>query len=153
MSEAPIDYTLADLGDRIAFLFPGFADAPSELDDEGLRLELIGAEHPTEDDPDSPARVHASMHLVVANQVLGDTPPEVWPTLQRIVAKGYTRHDAIHMVAVGVSNTIYHAMKGTPQAPQVYLDYLASLPAQAVRHRPARTSRTGGGAPARRKRR
>lgn len=151
MTEAPIDYTLADLADRVAFLFPAYDGDLGELDDEGLRLELIQSEHPTTDEEDNAQRVHGSMHLVVANQVLGDLPPQVWPALQRIIAKGYTRHDAIHMVAVGVSNSLFHAMKGTPQRPEVYLNYLASLPTQAVRHPPAKNSRTGG-TPSRRKR-
>ena len=89
-------------------------------------------------------RAHTSMHLIVANQVLGDTPPEVWPTLQRIMARGYTRHDAIHMVATGMSKLVAEAMQGRPQRPELYLEYLAGLPGLAVRHRPQPTSRTGG---------
>ncbi len=152
MTEAPIDHSLPDLAERVAFLFPDFVGEAEQLDDETVRLELIEAEHPTEREADNSHRVHTSMHLVVANQVLGNVPAQVWPALRRIVAKGYSRHDAIHMVAVGVSNTISQAMKGTPQAPEVYLNYLASLPAQSVRHPPAKTSRTGG-APSKRRRR
>ncbi|MFN0030415.1 MAG: DUF1841 family protein [Acidimicrobiales bacterium] len=175
MTEAPIDRTLADLAERIAFLFPHYEpgdeaagdvgdpggpeelDGFEELDDEPARLALVEAEHQAElahTTEIGAANVHVSMHLVVANQVLADNPPEVWPALQRIVAKGYTRHDALHMVAAGMADVLRSAMGGRPAPPEVYLRYLASLPTQAVRNRPAPTSRTGVGpkAPKRKRR-
>ncbi len=162
--EAPIDRTLADLAERVAFLFPqlmpeadnaagaGGLDTFNELDDEPTRLALVEQEHREElaQAAGGPvgANVHVSMHLVVANQVLADNPPEVWPTLQRIVAKGFTRHDALHMVAAGMADVIRSAVSGRPAPPEVYLRYLAGLPTQSVRNRPAPTSRTGGGSKA-----
>jgi Domain of unknown function (DUF1841) len=166
VTEAPINRTLPDLAERIAFLFPAFESrlnkvaaseatvdlgAVDELDDEPTRLALVEQEHrkelaEAEDGPVGAANVHVSMHLVVANQVLADNPPEVWPTLQRIVSRGYTRHDALHMVAAGMADVIRSAVAGRPAPPEVYLRYLASLPDHSVRNRPAPTSRTGGGA-------
>jgi hypothetical protein len=73
--------------------------------------------------------------------------------LQRVAAKGYTRHDALHMVAAGMSNVLFNTLKGRPAKPDAYLRYLASLPEQSVRPKPAPTSRTGGGPSSRRKRR
>lgn len=153
-AEAPILRSLPDLADRIEFLFPGFDGELDQLDDENFRLQLITVEHPPESGSEpgsggnvkaeSAWRAHTSMHLIIANQVLGDTPPQVWPTLQRITAKGYTRHDAIHMVATGMSKLVAEAMQGRPQRPEIYLQYLAGLPGLAVRHRPQPTSRTGG---------
>lgn len=160
MTEAPIDRTLADLAARISFLFPDLqpgsngpegANGVDELEDEPARLALIEREHAQEvahavpAGPAGAANVHVSMHLVVANQVLADNPPEVWATLQRIVTKGYTRHDALHMVAAGMADVIRSAVSGRPAPPEVYLRYLAGLPAQSVRNRPAPTSRTSSG--------
>lgn len=154
MTEAPIDHALADLAERVAFLFPGYDERIDDIEDEGSRLLPIEAEHPRgEDQPEDAWRMHTSLHLVVANQVLGNNPPEVWPALQRIVAKGYTRHDALHMVAAGMSEVLYHAMRGQPQAPEVYERYLEGLPKHSVRNAPAPTSRTGGGPNARRRKR
>ena len=154
MPDAPIKPDLPDLADRLAFLFPGLdpelldSDDPEapDLDDELARLTLIEAEHDRTGElaEEERFRLHTSLHLIVANQVLTDDPPQAWPTLQRIVAKGYTRHEALHMVATGMSNALFHAMKGQPQPPEVYLRYLAGLPEQAARPRPKPTSRTGG---------
>lgn len=160
-SEAPIDRTLDDLADRIALLFPGFDGDPEDLDDEDVRLELIREEHRTAHAPppsEDGERMHHSLHLIVANQVLADNPPQAWAAIERVTRKGYTRHEALHMVAAGMSDVLYHAMQNRPQPPEVYLRYLDSLPRTAVRNRPAPTSRTGGatgkpGARGRRKRR
>lgn len=159
MPDAPIKPELPDLAERLAFLFPeadlsdvdlSDPDALADLDDEHTRLGFIEAEHPRTGDleEDERFRLHTSLHLIVANQVLTDDPPQAWPTLQRIVAKGYTRHEALHMVATGMSEALFHAMQGRPQPPEVYLNYLAGLPGQATRPKPRPTSRTGG-APAR----
>lgn len=171
VTEAPIDRTLADLAERISFLFPHFASGSDgagdldtldgvrvldELDHEPTRLALVEQEHEQELAQAAQigaANVHVSMHLVVANQVLAHNPPEVWPTLQRIVTKGYTRHDALHMVAAGMADVIRSAMSGQPAPPEVYLRYLAGLPDQSVRNRPAPTSRTGGTAKASKRKR
>ncbi len=155
MPDAPINPELPDLAERLAFLFPEAdlsavdltdPDALADLDDEHTRLGFIEAEHPRTGDlaEDERFRLHTSLHLIVANQVLTDDPAEAWPTLQRIMAKGYTRHEALHMVATGMSNALFHAMQGRPQPPEVYLDYLAGLPEHATRPRPRPTSRTGG---------
>lgn len=147
-TEAPIDRTLGDLADRIAVLFPGFSGDPDELDDEDTRLELIRAEHQTAHAPpptEDGERMHHSLHLIVANQVLAGNPPQAWDAVERITRKGYTRHEALHMVAAGMSDVLRSAMQGRPQPPQLYLSYLDSLPQTAVRNRPAPTSRTGGG--------
>ncbi len=163
--DAPIKPELPDLVERLAFLFPEVdlsavdptdPEARASLDDEHTRLGFIEAEHPRTDElaDDERFRLHTSLHLIVANQVLTDDPPQAWPTLQRIVAKGYTRHEALHMVATGMSNALFHAMQGRPQPPGIYLDYLAGLPEQASRPRPRPTSRTGGPpTPPRRRRR
>ncbi len=160
-TEAPIDRTLDDLADRIALLFPGFSGDPEDLDDEDARLELIRAEHATAHAPpptEDGERMHHSLHLIVANQVLAGNPPQAWDAIQRVTRKGYNRHEALHMVAAGMSDVLASAMRGRPQPPELYLAYLDSLPQTAVRNRPAPTTRTGGtsgkpGARGRRKRR
>ncbi len=80
--------------------------------DEDDRRVLIRAEHPDLADavdadvdeiapdgaPMSP-RLHLAMHELVASQLWRDDPPEVWLTAERIVAAGYERHEALHMLA------------------------------------------------------
>lgn len=148
VTESPIDHTVRDLAQRVELLFPGFPGPPEQLEEEDARLRLIEEQHRGVRDAavtEEARRMHTSMHLVVANQILAGNPRESWETLQRIVSKGYTRHDAVHMVAAGMSDVFAAIVKGQPQSPEVYLRYLAGLPEQSVRKAPAQTSRTSAG--------
>jgi hypothetical protein len=80
---------------------------------EALHSELEAALDSDEEvfadgEPFSP-RLHIAMHQVVANQLLADNPPEVWPTVQRLGDLGYDWHNIAHMIATLVTDDVYGA--------------------------------------------
>src|SRR5216117_3462849 len=79
------------------------------------------------------ARLHATIHVVVENQVaLGDEIP-VRRTLERLRAEGLDRHHAVHAVGSVLAKRIYELLKeglptGDPNEP--YWAELESLTAE-----------------------
>lgn len=56
------------------------------------------------------ATLHAAIHTVVENQLaLGD--PEVRETLDRLLADGLDRHDALHAIGSVLSEQLFGAMQ------------------------------------------
>jgi hypothetical protein len=116
-------------GDRRSWAVPSGHGTYRGLDlelldpaDEDERTFLIEAQHPEFEDalcndeevvvggePFSP-RLHITLHLVVASQLLAGHPPETWQTVQRLAALGYDWHNIMHMIARVVSDDIYAAM-------------------------------------------
>ena len=82
-------------------------------------------------------RLHATIHVIVENQVaLGDEIP-VRRTLERLRAEGLDRHDAVHAVGSVVAKRIYELLKeglptGDPNEP--YWAELENLTAEGWRH-------------------
>jgi len=75
--------------------------------DESERIQLVQDYHRRARVRLPNARVHASMHIVVENQIaLGDEVP-VRRTVQRLMAEGLDRHEAIHAVAFVLSGIIF----------------------------------------------
>lgn len=70
-------------------------------------------------------RLHLAMHEVVANQLWNDDPPEVWETAQRLLARGYERHEILHMLASAMSAQIWSALH--EQQPYDHADHVAAL--------------------------
>ena len=110
-----------------------------EPDDEDQLTLLVEAQHPEmadalaagdddvigdKDEPINP-RLHIAMHLIVANQLLGDDPVETWQTVQRLSRLGYDWHNIMHMIAAVVSDDIYTAM--TQREPFDAADYARRL--------------------------
>jgi hypothetical protein len=56
-------------------------------------------------------RLHASMHVIVENQLAAGDPPEVRATLERLLEGGCNRHEAIHALASVVAEDIFRALK------------------------------------------
>jgi len=73
--------------------------------------------------------LHLQMHLVVANQLWDDTPPETWDTAKRLTADGYERHEVLHMLASVISADIFDALRGRAPDAGWTLERLAALPA------------------------
>ena len=40
-------------------------------------------------------RLHITLHEIVANQLWGDEPPEMWHTAKHLVVVGYERHEIL----------------------------------------------------------
>jgi hypothetical protein len=93
---------------------------PAEEDERHL---LIVAEHPEYrgvlDDPMSDElveggnpRLHVALHLVIANQLWDDTPPEVWQAARRLVSRGHDRHAILHALAHELTYELYPVLSG-----------------------------------------
>jgi hypothetical protein len=109
--------------------------------DEDERTFLIEAQHAEFQDalasdeemivsgePFSP-RLHITLHLIVASQLLADDPPETWHTVQRLARLGYDWHNITHLIAAVVSDDLYLMMKERrPFDPGSYARRLSKLP-------------------------
>src|SRR5437868_12476433 len=101
----------------MAFAIPLIADPDEEtrwLDptDPDERALLIRAAHPEldpaaetvqVDDGEINPRLHLTIHEIVANQIIDETPPEVWATAQRLRRLGYGRHEILHMLGAAMT--------------------------------------------------
>jgi len=89
---------------------PEVAPAPQEwlAADEMERLLLIEGYHRDArvDLPKAQRRLHASIHVVVENQLAANDEPVV-RALGRLMKEGLSRHDAVHAIGCAVSETIY----------------------------------------------
>ena len=100
---------------------------------EALHSELAEALRSDEEvfadgEPFSP-RLHIAMHQIVANQLLADAPPEVWPTVQRLGDLGYDWHNIMHMIAALVTDDVYGAISERRRFdPADYARRLSELP-------------------------
>jgi hypothetical protein len=77
--------------------------------DEKLRIracEEAHAEPPTWHPPIKSPTLHAGVHVVVENQLALGQPPQVRTALERLVAQGLNRHEAIHEIGRLVSEVI-----------------------------------------------
>jgi hypothetical protein len=141
---------------RLEWLFPD-AD-PDERRDLSL-AELIEHEHPelvaaiadgrelvrVADGHEISPGMHLAVHEIVAEQILGDDPREMWVTAVRLGNQGYDRHEILHMLASTVSHQVFGMLgKSRPYDHARHLEELAALPAtwEAARdvHRPAASS-------------
>lgn len=61
--------------------------------------------------------LHASMHVIVENQVAAGDALPVAKTLDRLLAEGLDRHDAVHAIASVISEHMWKLLKqGLPVA-------------------------------------
>lgn len=79
--------------------------------DEQTRLDLVGEYHRRAGDRLPNLRLHATLHVVVENQ-LAEGVPEVTAALGRLMDEGLDRHDAIHAVGSVLAKRLYDALQG-----------------------------------------
>lgn len=80
--------------------------------DESERILLAEGYHRDAriDLPKTARRLHASIHVVVENQLaLNDEP--VVRALARLMKEGLSRHDAVHAIGTAVAEEIYDLLK------------------------------------------
>lgn len=95
--------------------------------DEDERMQLVLDYHARAGVELPNARVHATMHAIVENQVaLGDETP-VRRKVQQLMAQGLNRHDAIHAVASVLINHLYDAAQGKAPAGDPNQRYYSAL--------------------------
>jgi hypothetical protein len=74
-------------------------------------------------------RLHVTLHVVVANQLLAGDPPETWQTVQRLAGLGYDWHNVMHLIMGPVRGAVYQAMaEKRPFDRADYVRRLAGLP-------------------------
>jgi hypothetical protein len=98
---------------------------------EAERVELCEKAHatpPPSHPPIENARLHAAVHAVVENQLALGQPPHVRAALERLMAQGMTRHEAVHEVGTVVSELIFDLVKKKrPFDPAAYAEALDGL--------------------------
>ena len=70
-------------------------------------------------------RLHVTMHMVIANQLLADEPPETWQTVQRLAGLGYDWHNVMHLIMGPVAESLRQTL--AEQRPFDRADYLRQL--------------------------
>ncbi len=80
--------------------------------DEGERILLVERYHEEagEPVPEAGMTVHATIHVVVENQV-AEGMEIVAATLERLVAEGLDRHDAVHAVGAVLSEEMFRLLQ------------------------------------------
>ena len=95
--------------------------------DEVKRLRLVEDYHRRARIRLPNVRVHASLHVIVENQVaIGDEIP-VGRTLARLMNKGVDRHEALHAIASVLSEHAFEIANGVRQHPDPNAAYYAAL--------------------------
>jgi hypothetical protein len=56
------------------------------------------------------ARLHASLHVVVEQQIASGEFPEMLPTLERLRKEGLSRHQAVHLISGIAAEALRHVM-------------------------------------------
>jgi hypothetical protein len=114
-------------------LDPG-AEDERKLLIEALHLEMAEALEQHEEmtgpdgEPMSPT-LHVTLHLIVANQLMADDPPETWQTVQRLAGLGYDWHNVMHLVMGPVTEAVYETLaQKRPFDRADYVRRLAELP-------------------------
>jgi len=105
--------------------------------DEAERIELVLRHHRHARVQLPNAHLHATIHVVVENQVaLGDQFP-ARRTLERLQLEGLDRHDAVHAIGSVLAKHMHDLLKGGPPAGDLndpYRTELEALTAESWRH-------------------
>jgi len=96
--------------------------------DEAERLVLVEDYHrdariPL---PRSARLLHASMHVVVENQLASNDEPVV-RALARLMKEGLSRHEAVHAIGSVVAEDIYDLLKQNDPPETVHARYYAAV--------------------------
>lgn len=78
--------------------------------DESEQIDLVVNYHRRSGEKLPDLKVHASLHVIVENQVVMDDETPIAATLGRLMNEGLDRHDAIHAIASVLSKIMFDAM-------------------------------------------
>ena len=110
---------------------PEIAPAPQEwlALDEGERVLRIEQYHRDARIrlPKSARHLHATIHVIVENQLALDDQTIVRSTLNRLMEDGLTRHDAVHAIGSVLAEHIYDLLQTESAAPDPLAPYYAAL--------------------------
>jgi uncharacterized protein DUF1841 len=79
--------------------------------DESLKLVAIEAHHSALAVDVPNPKLHATMHAIVENQLAANAPAESRATLERFVAAGVTRHEAVHAIGSVVAEALWSVLR------------------------------------------
>ena len=78
--------------------------------DEAQRISLVKAYHRRTRAKLPDAQAHATIHVIVENQIaMGDEIP-VRATLERLMREGLDRHNAVHAIGCVLTNHLQHVL-------------------------------------------
>ena len=77
--------------------------------------------------PKSARHLHATVHVIVENQLALDDQIIVRSTLNRLMEDGLTRHEAIHAIGSVLIEHIYDVLHTESAAPDAHAPYYAAL--------------------------
>lgn len=105
--------------------------------DEAERIDRVRKYHRHAGDPLPNPDLHATFHVIVETQIaLGDDLP-VRATLERLMAEGLDRHDAIHAIGSVLARHLFGIVQGEGQGTEevnlTYFDALEKLTAEGWR--------------------
>src|SRR5258708_236587 len=78
---------------KVRFLF-GEVPEWADLEDEDHRIRLLEEANPAEERP------AWALQSVIANQIIGDTPPEVWEVAKDLVDAGLDRREVLEQLTL-----------------------------------------------------
>jgi hypothetical protein len=95
--------------------------------DESTRIDSVERYHRRRKIRLPNATLHATIHVVVENQVaLGDQFPAK-AVLERLMSEGLDRHEAIHAIGSVLSRRMFNALKGKGSAADLNAQYVEEL--------------------------
>jgi len=95
--------------------------------DEAERIELVLTFHRHAKERLPSPQLHATLHVIVENQVaLGDEIP-VRRTIERLQAEGLGRHDAVHAVGSVLAKQVFDLLNERRSEANLNLAYTAEL--------------------------
>ena len=95
--------------------------------DEAERINLVVAHHQETDEDIPDIELHAAFHVMVENQAaMGDELP-VQNTLERLMAEGLDRHNAVHAVASVLIKYLWNMGPGGEDSDSFSNDYMEEV--------------------------
>lgn len=103
--------------------------------DEGERILLARQYHKRKGIRLPNANLHAVFHVIVENQIAMGAEMNVSRTLDRLIADGLDRHDALHAIASVLAEHMHGMLSGSPTEfrPDAYASDLDALTVETWR--------------------
>lgn len=117
------------LPEKVELLFgavPAWADPDDPEDRAALFAEAL---HDADDADDLSAPLRAAFREILANQIAGEDPPEVWATARRLLASGLDRANVLAQLTLALATVAEAALRDDrPYERAAYLAALDRLP-------------------------
>lgn len=104
---------------------------PADGDDRSILIRAAHAQDSSglHDKDEMAMDLHLAVHEAIAHQIIGDDPPEVWLTAQRLMRGGHEPHAVLHMLGFALSGQLWTSLHARhPYDADAYRRALAALP-------------------------